>query len=364
MKIKELTDYLEQIAPLSLQESYDNAGLLVGDASTEISGVLICLDSTEAVIEEAVRTGCNLVIAHHPIIFSGLKKLNGKNYIERTVIAAVRNNIAIYAAHTNLDNVKLGVNNKIAEKLGLQNLRILSPKKELLRKLVTFCPLAQAEQVRNALFEAGAGNIGNYDACSFNVEGKGTFRGNEQSTPFVGKPGELHTENELRLEVIYEKWKEGHILDALKKAHPYEEVAYDLYTLENSYQETGSGMIGTLPAPLSGMKFLEMLKKSMKTQVVRYTTLINSDIETVAVCGGSGSFLLPEAIRSGAQAFITGDFKYHQFFDAENRIVIADIGHFESEQFTIELFRELILKKFPTFAVRLTEVNTNPVHYI
>ncbi|HRH66432.1 MAG TPA: Nif3-like dinuclear metal center hexameric protein [Bacteroidia bacterium] len=364
MKIKELTDYLEQIAPLSLQESYDNAGLLVGDAETEISGVLICLDSTEEIIREAVNTGCNLVIAHHPIIFSGLKKLNGKNYIERTVIAAIRNNIAIYAAHTNLDTIHRGVNQKISEKLGLKDTVILTPKKELLRKLVTFCPDAKAEEVRFALFAAGAGDIGNYDSCSFNVSGTGTFRGNEKSNPFAGKPGDFHREAESRIEVIYEKWKEPAILRALIQSHPYEEVAYDLFSLENAHRKTGSGMIGSLSVPLSGKDFLEMVKKSMKTTLIRHTALINSNIERVAVCGGSGSFLLPDAIKAGAQAFVTSDFKYHQFFDADNRILIADIGHFESEQFTIELFRELILKKFPTFAVRLTEVNTNPVHYI
>ena len=363
MKIKELTDYLEQIAPLSLQESYDNAGLLVGDPSTEITGVLLCLDSTEEVIAEAVQTGCNLVIAHHPIIFSGLKKLNGKNYIERTVISAIRNNIAIYAAHTNLDNVRDGVNRKIAETLGLSGLEILSPKKNLLRKLVTFCPLDKAEIVRSALFDAGAGGIGNYDSCSFNVPGTGTFRGNDQTKPYVGSPGKLHEEAETRIEVIYEKWMESAILKALRSSHPYEEIAYDLYSLENDHAQTGSGMIGTFSQPLEAREFLEMVKKTMKTACIRHTSLINKKIEKVAVCGGSGSFLLSDAIRAGAQAFITADYKYHQFFDSENRILITDIGHYESEQFTIELFRDLILKKFSTFAVRLTGVNTNPVHY-
>lgn len=363
MKIKDLTDYLEQIAPLSLQESYDNAGLIVGDPSTEITGVLLCLDSTEEVIREAVKTGCNLVIAHHPIIFSGLKKLNGKNYIERTVIAAIQNNVAIYAAHTNLDNVHTGVNRKIAETLGLKDLTILSPKQQTLRKLVTFAPHTSAEKVRTALFEAGAGSIGDYDSCSFNVEGQGTFRGNENSNPFVGEVGKLHQEAETRMEVIYEKWKEKSMLQALFASHPYEEVAFDLYSLENKNPEVGSGMIGALPVPLQAAKFLELLKKSMKTACIRHTALINKGIEKVAVCGGSGSFLLNEAISAGADIFITADFKYHQFFDADNRIIIADIGHYESEQFTIELFRALILKKFPTFAVRLTEVNTNPVNY-
>ena len=362
--IREVIKCIENIAPLSLQESYDNAGLIVGNDSVEVTGVLICLDSTEAVVEEAIKTKCNLIVAHHPIVFSGLKKINGKNYVERTIIKAIKNDIAIYAAHTNLDNVQSGVNAIICQKLGLKNTRILSPKKSLLKKLVTFCPTLHADKVRQALFAAGSGQIGNYDECSFNAEGFGTFRASADSTPFVGEKGVQHREKEIRIETIFESYRESQVLAALKESHPYEEVAYDIYLLDNFYQAVGSGMIGELETPLSEMKFIDQVKKSMNAGSIRYTPLLGGDVSTVAVCGGSGSFLLNDAIRQGAQVFISADFKYHQFFDADGRIVIADIGHYESEQFTKELFYDLLKKNFSTFALRLSEVKTNPVHYL
>ncbi len=362
-KVKEITDVLESIAPLALQESYDNAGLIVGDEQSEVKGVLICLDSTEDVVEEAIKHNCNLVVAHHPIIFSGLKKLNGKDYVERTVIKAIKNDIAIYAAHTNLDNVHHGVNEKICERLGLQNCSILSPKKGLLKKLVTFCPVGHAEKVRQALFDSGCGSIGKYDECSFNIEGSGTFRGGEGSNPFVGEKGKIHTEKEIRIETIFESFNESRVLRALLAAHPYEEVAFDVYPLSNFNQNIGSGMIGELASPMTELDFLKHLKSAMKAASVRHTKLTGGKVSKVAVCGGSGSFLLDNAIRSGAQVFITADFKYHQFFDADGKLVIADIGHYESEQFTKELLRDLLVKNFSTFAVRLSEVGTNPVNY-
>ncbi len=364
IRIKNIADYLESIAPLSYQESYDNSGLITGNPDTEVKGVLICLDSTEAVIHEAIQTGCNLVIAHHPIIFSGLKKITGKNYVERTILLAIKNDIAIYAIHTNLDNVTNGVNKMIGDKLGLINLQILSPKSSLLRKLVTFCPLEDAPGVRDALFQAGAGNIGNYDECSFNMEGQGTFRGNEASNPTKGKKGERHLENEIRIETIFEYHKQNTILKALIKSHPYEEVAYDIFPLLNEFRQIGSGMVGELPENQSEMSFLKHVKETMKAGIIRHTSLLSKPVKKVAICGGSGSFLINEAIFSGAQVFITADYKYHQFFDSEEKIVIADIGHYESEQFTKDLIKTLILEKFSTFAVRLTEVNTNPVHYM
>ncbi|REJ84506.1 MAG: Nif3-like dinuclear metal center hexameric protein [Bacteroidetes bacterium] len=364
MKIKELTAWLESIAPLSLQESYDNAGLITGNPETEITGVLVCLDSTEEIVMEAVRNKCNLIVAHHPIVFSGLKKINGKNYVERTVIQAIRNDIAIYAIHTNLDNVYQGVNQKIANKIGLKNLGILTPKKAMLRKLSVFVPEKNSEDLRSALFAAGAGNIGNYDSCSFNVSGIGTFRGNEDSNPAIGEKGQLQKEAEQKVEVIFEAWKERHILSAMKNVHPYEEVAYDVYSLENEYQYVGSGMIGELESEMEEDAFLLHLKRSMKAQCVRHTQFLRKKVRKVAICGGSGSFLLQDAIRQGADCFVSGDFKYHQFFDADGKILIADIGHYESEQFTMELLKDLILKKNTKFAVRLTELDTNPVNYI
>ena len=364
MNIKQITNFLESYAPLEYQESYDNCGLIIGDANAEVKGALITLDCTEAIIDEAIATGCNLVIAHHPIIFSGLKKLNGSNYIERAVIKAIKNDIAIYAIHTNLDNVHNGVSAKIAEKLGLENCKILAPKSDLLRQLVVYCPNANAETLKTALFEAGAGTIGDYDQCSFTLVGKGTFRANENCTPFVGEIGENHTENEDRIEVIYPKFKERAILDAMEVAHPYEKVAHQIYVLENKHQLVGSGIIGELNEAIDSQMFLENLKMNMQTDCVRHTPLVKQQIKTIAVCGGSGSFLLKNAKAAKADIFITADFKYHEFFDAENKIVIADIGHYESEQFTKDLIYDLLVKNFTKFAVRLSKVNTNPIKYL
>lgn len=364
MQLKKIISIIEEFAPLSLQESYDNAGLIVGNDNDEISGILICLDSTEAIINEAIATNCNLIIAHHPIVFSGLKKLNGKTYIERTIIKAIKNNISIYAAHTNLDNAFNGVSFKMAEKLGLKNCSVLAPKSLLLKKIVTYCPVDYAETVRNALFENGAGSIGNYSACSFNLEGIGTFKGNENSTPFVGKQGQLHHENEVKIETIIPEYQLNKAISAMIKAHPYEEVAYDIYPLENKWESRGSGIIGELMEAEDEHLFLKKIKTVLQTKCIRHTSLLNKKIKRVALCGGAGSFLLPNAINASADIFITADFKYHQFFDADNQIIIADIGHYESEQYTSELFYEILTKKIPNFAVRLSEKNTNPINYL
>ncbi len=363
MLLKNIITELEKFAPLAYQESYDNCGLLTGNKEQEVTGALLCLDCTEAIIEEAINKKCNLIIAHHPIIFSGLKKLNGTNYVERTVIKAIQNNIAIYACHTNLDNVKHGVNKKIADKLGLLNTQILSPKKSLLKKLVTFVPATHLEIVRESLFNAGAGNIRNYDKCSFVLEGIGSFRGNENSNPFIGEKEKLSFEKESRLEVIFEAVNESQIISSLKQSHPYEEIAFDIYQLENTYQNIGSGMTGELETPIPEIEFLEHLKSIFKVKFIKHTPLLNKLIKKVSLCGGSGSFLLKNAIYSKSDIYISSDFKYHEFFDAENQILIADIGHYESEQFTPEIFYEIISNKFPTFASYLTETNTNPVNY-
>ena len=363
MKLRELTNYLESLAPLAYQEDYDNAGLIVGHPEQEITDVLISLDCTEAVVDEAIETGCNVIVSHHPIVFRGLKKLNGKSYVERVVEKAIRHNIALYAIHTNLDNVSGGVNARICETLGLVNKRILVPKHNLLKKLVTYAPLNHADAVRNALFEAGAGSIGNYDECSFNTDGTGTFKANSSTNPFVGEKGIRHHESEVRIETIYPAILENKVQTALISAHPYEEVAYDLYNLTNQNQQVGSGMMGEFASEVSENEFLAIIKEKMKTKVIRHTAFVNRPVKKVAVCGGSGSFLLKQAIAAGADAFITTDFKYHEFFDAEGKILIADVGHFESEQFTQQLLFEIISKNFSTFAVRLTTINTNPVKY-
>ncbi|MGM0407407.1 MAG: Nif3-like dinuclear metal center hexameric protein [Bacteroidota bacterium] len=364
MKISEITSYLESFAPLALQEDYDNAGLIIGNPGQDINGALITLDVTDEVIDEAINKNLNLIIAHHPVIFSGLKKITGKNYIERIIIKAIKNDIAIYAAHTNLDNILGGVNSKIAQKLNLKNTRILSPLKNHLLKLVYFVPVDQAEQTRKAIFEAGAGHIGNYDMCSYNLEGKGTFRAGEDTNPFVGSKDELHFEDELRIEAIFPKPIKNAVVKALIDAHPYEEVAYDIYSLDNEFDRAGIGIIGELEKEIPEMEFLKIVKTAFGSQCIRHTKLLKKPIKKVAVCGGSGSFLLKNAINQNADIFISADFKYHQFFDAEDKIIIADIGHFESEQVTKELFYELLIKKFPKFAIHLTEVNSNPINYL
>ncbi len=365
MNVNEITSFLESIAPLAYQESYDNSGLLVGNPAAEVSGVLISLDCTEEVVDEAIAKNCNLVISHHPIVFKGLKQLVGKNYVERTVIKAIKNDVALYAIHTNLDSVfKNGVNTKIAERLGLAETRILQPKSNLLYKLSVFVPQKQAETLKNALFTAGAGHIGEYSHCSFTTEGTGSFLPQEGTQPFVGTQGSVHHETETKIEVIVPKPNKNRVEQAMRAAHPYEEVAFDWYALENTLETVGSGMVGRLDHPMSTEDFLTHVKEKLQTDCIRYTPLTtDKPIEKVAICGGSGSFLLKNAKQQGADAFITGDFKYHEFFDAEGTILITDVGHYESEQFTSELLSELLREKFSTFAIRLSEVNTNPINY-
>ena len=362
MIIDEIIQHLETFAPVYLQESYDNAGLIVGEGSSECNGVITTLDATEAVVDEAISKNCNLVVAHHPIIFRGLKKLNGKNYVERTILKAIKNDIAIYAIHTNLDNVKKGVNNKIAERIALQNLQMLQPKEQILKKLITFAPLDNAEDLRKALFAAGSGQLGKYSECSFNTEGTGTFKPEEGADPFVGEIGKRHQEKEMKIEVIFPGYLEQKIIRAMIEAHPYEEVAYDIISLGNYLSDVGSGLIGELENAVGENEFLQKIKTAFNLQAIRHTKLLGKQIKKVAVCGGAGSFLIPVALSNRADVYITSDIKYHEFFDAEDMLLI-DIGHYESEQFTIDLLYDILREKYPNFAVRKTEVNTNPVNY-
>lgn len=364
MQIKDIIQEIEQFAPLPYQESYDNCGVQVGNIQQECTGVLLTLDITEAVIEEAQSRNCNLIIAHHPLIFSGIKRITGKNMIERCIIKAISHNITLYAAHTNVDNMQAGVNRKIAEKLGLVNCRILRPTSQNLYKLYTYVPYDHADTVRDALFAAGAGQIGNYGECSFNLQGRGTFKGNEVSNPTIGVAGgPREVVDEVKIEVLVPVHLKQAILAALKKSHPYEEVAYELVQLANTNQTIGAGMIGELAEPADWNDFFHRIKEVMQAGCIRHTGIVKEKIRTVAVCGGSGSFLLPDAIAAGADIFITADYKYHQFFEAEQRIIIADIGHYESEQFTVEIFDAIINKKFPNFAVYLSTTKTNPINY-
>ena len=363
MKVTNIIQLLEQLASSSLQESYDNCGLLTGNEEWDCSGILCTLDVTEDVVAEAVAKGCNLIVAHHPVIFGELKKITGRNYVERTIIAAIKNDIAIYAIHTNLDNVIEGVNGKIADKIGLINRSVLQPKDQLLRKLSTFIPSYYAEKIKQALFDAGAGNIGNYSECSFSVAGEGTFKASDKANPFVGEKGNRHTESEIKLEVIFPAHLQYGIEKALKKAHPYEEVAYDIFSLENTFSSIGSGLIGELETEIEELDFLKMIKDIFQLKAIRHTAFLGKPIKRVAVCGGAGSFLTKKAIAAKADIFISADYKYHEFFDAENKLIIADIGHWESEQYTIDILTEVLQSNFPTFAVLKTIVSTNPVFY-
>jgi dinuclear metal center YbgI/SA1388 family protein len=364
MLVKDIIQTIESYAPPLYQESYDNCGLQVGDAEREVTGVLLTLDVTEEILDEALQRNCNMIVAHHPLIFSGLKRITGRSYVERIVQKAIKNDIHIFAAHTNLDNIINGVNARIAEKLGLSDYYILSPKSGTLVKLYTYAPVSAADKVRNAMFSAGAGEIGKYRECSFNTGGTGTFKPRKNADPAIGEPGgPRENVDEVKIEVLIQKDKERSVLNALFNSHPYEEVAYELIPLQNANQEIGAGIVGSLAEPMDEASFLAFLKKQMKTDCIRHTTLRGQNVEKIAICGGSGSFLLKEAIAAGADAFVTGDFKYHQFFDAEGKIIIADIGHFESEQFTPEIFEAILKEKFPTFAILLSNLTTNPVKY-
>jgi dinuclear metal center YbgI/SA1388 family protein len=364
MVVQDVMEHLQELAPLAYAEDFDNVGLLVGDKNQKVSGILVTLDTLEEVVDEAIEKNCNLIVSFHPIIFEGLKKLTGKTYVERVVIKAIENKIAIFAIHTALDNSFQGVNDIICNKLGLKNKRILIPKLRTIKKLQTYVPSESAEYLRQALFASGAGNIGNYESCSFNFEGKGTFKGNLNSNPVVGKRGQLHTEAEIAVSVTYLKHQESKILNALFAAHPYEEVAYEIFSLENSNQHIGMGMIGELKAAMDTHTCLNFIKKTMKASSVRYSKDVGKPIRQIAVLGGSGSFAISAAKAANADLLITSDLKYHDFFTAENSLVLADIGHYESEQFTKSFLVDYLSKKITNFAIILSTTNTNPVKYL
>lgn len=364
MRIKDVISAIEKIAPLDYAEDFDNVGLLVGDQSAQVSGVLVTLDTLENVVDEAIEKNCNLIVSFHPIIFSGLKKITGKNYVERVVIKAIENKIAIYAMHTALDNSFVGVNAKICEVLSLENTQVLIPQKSTIKKLVTYVPTANTQALLQKLFEAGAGSIGNYDHCSYRVEGTGSFRGNEDSNPVIGEKGQTHYEKESQINITFPRHLEKQIIRALKDHHPYEEVAYEITTIENYNQHIGIGMIGELPKAVNEKEFLKTIKQRMNSGVIRHSKLLGRKIKKVAVLGGSGAFAIEAAKASGADLYITADIKYHEFYKAENQMVIADIGHYETEQYTKNLLVDYLIKKFTNFAIVLSVCNTNPVKYL
>lgn len=363
MIIKQIIDILEELAPLDYAEGFDNVGLLVGQADTEVTGILVTLDTLENVVDEAVQKNCNLIISFHPIIFGGLKKITGANYVERTVIKAIRHGIAIYSMHTALDNSNVGVNAKICQVLGLRDTRILIPQQGTIKKLTTYIPKTHAERLKNALYTAGGGQIGNYSNCSFSLEGTGSYKAGQGADPYLGVVGKTHYEEEIQIGITYQKAVEPKVLDALFSTHPYEEVAYEIQTLENSNPYIGMGRYGNLEKPLSEEAFLEVIKKKMHVSCIRHSDFLGKKISRVAVLGGSGSFAISAARAVNADVFITSDLKYHQFYEAEGKILLADIGHYETEQFTKDLLVDYLTKKIPNFAISLSESKTNPINY-
>lgn len=364
MIVQDILNTLNEFAPYSLQEDYDNSGLQVGNPLNEVKGVLISLDCTEAILDEAIQKGCNVVLSHHPLIFKALKRITGVHYTEKIIYKAIKHDINLISCHTNLDHMHAGVNKKIAECIGLTNVRILSPKHGILKKLVTFCPKNHVEQVHNALFEAGGGFIGNYSECSFNTEGYGTFKAHETAKPFVGKANERHHEPELRIELVFEAFLESTLIQVLRSAHPYEEVAYDIYQVDMAHPNIGAGMVGEFEKPLEEKAFLKHLQQTMNAKGIRFSNSLGKPIKTVAICGGSGFFLLSKAKAQKVDAFVTADIKYHEFFEANGDLLLIDIGHYESEQYTNILFMEILTKKFPKFAIHVTEQSTNSINYL
>lgn len=364
MKIKDILSVLETMAPLAYAEDFDNVGLLTGTASSDITGIIVCHDALEEVIEEAAAKNCNLVVCFHPILFSGLKKITGKNYVERAVIKAIKNDIAIYAVHTALDNHKQGVNKIFCDALGLTDTKILVPKEGFIKKLVTYTTPDNHKALQQALFTAGAGSIGNYTNCSFNSNGTGTYQGNDDSNPQVGTRGEFTQTDEIKIEVTFEKHLENNILKALFANHIYEEVAYEIYNLNNTHQNIGLGMTGMLSQPMDEKEFLLFVKEKMNADGIRHSAYTGKKISKVAVLGGSGSFAIKAAIAAGADAFLTADLKYHQFYEAEGKLLLADIGHFESERYTQNYIAGYLQDNIKGIDIIITTVNTNPVKYL
>lgn len=364
MIISDVIGYLEELTPLAYAEEFDNVGLLVGNKENKCSGILVCHDALEEVIDEAVAKNCNLVVCFHPILFSGLKKITGKNYVERSIIKAIKNDIAIFAIHTALDNNRQGVNQILCDTLGLINSKILIPKQNYIYKLTTYVPKNHANELKQILFKAGAGSVGNYDECSFSSHGIGSFKGNKLSNPTIGKPSVYQEVDEIKLEFIFEKHLKQNILNTLIQNHPYEEVSYEVILLENELQNVGMGMIAELPEEMDEKEFLLMVKEKTATGGIRHSNFLNKKIKKVAVLGGSGSFAIQSAKAQKADAFITADLKYHDYYQSEKSILLADIGHFESERYIKNYIVEFLKKKITIFAIILSEINTNPVNYI
>ena len=363
MKVKEITDAIESMAPLHLQESWDNAGMQVGNPNSEVTGILLCTDVREETVDEAIERGFNMIISHHPLLFRGLKKIVGRTYQERVVAKAIKHDITIYCAHTNMDSARGGVNFKMAEKLGLKNVSVLDPQQGTLLKVVVFVPMSHVTQVETAMCDAGAGHLGDYDNCSYKLEGIGQYRPLEGAHPVAGEVAELHSEPETRIEVLVNKALCGRVVAAMLKAHPYEEPAFDIIALENEDSYSGLGVIGDIE-PQDAKAFLERVKTAFEVVTLRYSGDLDRRVSRIAMCGGAGAEFIGKALALGADVYITGDMKYHEFQGNEDRIIIADIGHYESEHYTKEIFYDVIQKKNPNFAVDFAKSEKNQVKYI
>ena len=361
--LKTLLDNIEGWAPLALQEDYDNAGLILGNPQATVHKALVCLDITPEVVDEAIQLHADLVISHHPAIFKGIKRINPASRLGYMIKQSLCHDIAWYAMHTNLDNTLDGVNSYLAKQLGLQTPRPLIPLKGLYGKLQVYVPSSHAEQLRQALAEAGCGISPKYDHCSFSSQGEGRLRALENARPFVGEPGQLHVEPECKIECLYPVHKTRQVMAVLLASHPYEEPAFDLMPLENTAADKGSGIIGILETPCTETAFLDRLKTLTGVPCIRHSGFKGRQIRKVALCGGSGGSFIHAACGQGADVYITGDLKYHDFTDAETGTWLVDIGHHESEQFAKQLIFNHLTKNFPNFAVSISEQGMNPVSY-
>ena len=363
MKVKEITNAIEAVAPLYLQESWDNSGMQVGNPDSEVTGVLLCTDVREEILDEAIKRGSNLIISHHPLLFRGLKKIVGRTYQERIVALAIKHDITIYCAHTNMDCAVGGVNFKMAEKLGMKNVCVLDPQQGTQRKIVVFVPTEAVAEVEKAMCDAGAGRLGNYDNCSYSMSGEGHYRALDGAEPWAGKVGERHSEPEVRLEMLVHNALCGRVVAAMIKAHPYEEPAFDIIAIENGDKYAGLGVIGDVE-PQDARAFLEKVKNAFEVETLRYSGILDRNVRRIAMCGGAGAEFAGLAMSKGADVYITGDMKYHEFQGNEERIILVDIGHYESEHFTKEIFYDIISKKNPNFAVDFADTEKNQVNYL
>ena len=363
MIVKDVIDHLDEFAPLCYAEEFDNVGLIIGDYNQKVKGILVTLDSTEIVVEEAIKKKCNLIISFHPIIFNDLKSITKKNYVDRVIHKAIKNDIAIVAIHTALDNSIIGVNSTICKRLKIKDSKILIPKEKTIKKLTTYIPYKNVERLKSEIFKIGGGSIGKYENCSFSYEGMGSFKGNEQSSPKIGEKLKFTEVKEICVNITFLKHLEQRIINVLKDNHPYEEIAYEIITLDNYNQNIGMGMIGNLDKPMQENNFISFVKKQMKSSSIKHSKRLGKKIQKVAVLGGSGSFGIENAINSGADAYVTSDLKYHDYFRAEDKLLLLDIGHYESEQFTKKLMFDFLTKKIPNFAIVLSKTNTNPIKY-